>query len=69
MIRGPSESMKRPSRLSFSELDMLCMGLGHICIHCGNPLPEGESAPRICPTVSAETCHRLARKMHQRGES
>lgn len=50
------------SQLSFGELDYLCQGLGHRCIHCGNTIPENGG---VCPSISdTALVHEVARKLH-----
>ena len=56
-----TDSADRYAHLTFRQLDFLCQGLGHACVHCGNHLPAGEEAPRVCPSISPETCHEVAR--------
>lgn len=50
-------------RLQMWEMDCLCQGIGAFCMQCANPLPK--QGKRVCPTVSAETCHQIARKLRR----
>ena len=54
----------RTDRLSLSQQDHLCQAVGGRCIHCTNPLPTGEDAPRVCPAATPETCHEIARILY-----
>lgn len=59
-----TEAMRRTNRLSMTQMDYLCQGLGHHCVLCNNQLPQSEDSPRVCPSVSIETCHEVARGLH-----
>ena len=66
-----TRSKDSPEWLTQKDMDLLCIGVGPICVHCNERLPATDEPDRVCPTVSdIERVHEVARKLHderQRG--